>query len=1526
MPALITDPHLDTLLFWIDHDARIVDVNDQACRTLGYRREEMRSLTVFDVDADFARERWQAHWRELYLDRCMRFRTHYRHRGGTLIPVEVVADYIEVAGTGYNCTRVQCITPQRQTAQALRESEQRLSLALSLSGQGLFDLDLRTGRTLCNENYARMLGYEHAELELTPELWSSWLHPEERDRVLGLLEDCIRGLRDGYQAELRLRGRDGGWVWVAAAGRVVQRDAAGQAVRIIGTQLDITPRKQAEESAQARERRLTQQNDAFLFLLASSLLLRPDVIDPIREITEICAAITDADRIAVWVRRGDGQSCFECLDLYQRAQHRHSAGEVLDIKGLLAHVSHGQVLVVQDVGRDLRTRGAATDHLRRHDIRALLGVPVWRHGRVYGWLSFEQVGAARAWTGEDERLAASMAALLLFCFEASERRQAEDALRESEERFRSIFEHAPLGVALVSGADARISATNPEFRSLLGYSDEQLGTMVVSDLTHPADLHQDLVQYRALLAGQIPSYRMEKRYLRRDGTVVWADLTVSAIRDAAGLPCYALGMVADITPRKQAETALRASQALLDHIIDQSPLPIVIYDRGGSIVRANQALLDIFGLADQPQVLAAYNLFQDQQLQEDGLLGRLERVFQEGEAVRLESRYDASRLRSGGGELQPRYFDLDSTLFPVRDDSGEITHVVLYHLDITERRAAEAELTAQARFLADLDRISRILTGRGRDADVMRALAEEILDIFQADRVFFLHPCDPDAPSFRVRMEVCRPEWSGVFADGRPPGLDGVEVTPEDSFRRDVRVLLDHAGPLAMSFAGAAEVPEMVRRHGIQSQMLVVLHPQADQPWLLGIHQCAYDRRWTEAEQRLFQAIAERVSDALSGYLLLERLQESEQRYRAVFESTHDAIIVHDDQGAILAVNDSMSKLYRLDQQEASTLGIPDLSAPENPVGQLAAMWARVARGDVLQFEWITKRPGDAIGFPVEVVLRAIQFGGRDCILANVRDITERKQAEAALRQSEERFSKAFRVSPAPMVISTIDEGRFLDVNDRWMTLLGYSRAETIGHTSLDIGLWIDADVRARLIADIRLAGGCRDAPVRYRTKSGDVLDVLWSAEIIRLDGQEVLLSLIHDVTERKRAEKALRLAELSIMRSSDAIFWITPAGRFLNVNDQACESLGYRRDELLGMAVWDIDPEFPASRWEEHWQRTRQVNRRRFETLHRRKDGRVFPVEVTANYIDFDGEHYDFAFVRDISEQKRAAAELERYREHLEELVDERTRALQQANAELRQAMTQLVQSEKLAALGNLVAGVAHELNTPLGNARVVASALGDQVREFAVVLGSGALRRSQLSEFLQRACEAVDLLERNSVRAADLIGHFKQVAVDQTSMRRRRFDLAQTVEEVLITLRPTFKRTEHRVEVTIPPELELDSYPGALEQVIANLVGNSLEHGFPGLACGRIRISAEPIDPARLRLSYADDGVGIAEELIDRIFEPFFTTRLGQGGSGLGLYIVYSLVTGALGGTIDVASRPGQGVCFTLTLPRTCPDHQTA
>ncbi len=333
------------------------------------------------------------------------------------------------------------------------------------------------------------------------------------------------------------------------------------------------------------------------------------------------------------------------------------------------------------------------------------------------------------------------------------------------------------------------------------------------------------------------------------------------------------------------------------------------------------------------------------------------------------------------------------------------------------------------------------------------------------------------------------------------------------------------------------------------------------------------------------------------------------------------------------------------------------------------------------------------------------------------------------------------------------------------------------------------------------------------------------------------------------------------------------------------------------------------------------------YDWRHRRPDGSEFDAEVHLTRFGPEDSPLLLASLFDVTERKAATAALQRMNEALESRVAERTHDLAASNAELsatveqlRRAQVELVRSERLASLGSLVAGVAHELNTPLGSALLVATTLGDGIEELRRKLESGELKRSTLDTFLEQQAEAQALIVRNARRAAELIGRFKQVAVDQTSEQRRRFDLAEVVDEIIGTLQPRLRKTPHHVVVDIAPGITMDSFPGPLGQVVTNLVMNALLHGL-GDRPGHVRVVAEGRNGEHVALSVSDDGVGIPPEHLSRIFDPFFTTKLGEGGSGLGLHIVYSLVQRSLGGRIDVESIPGGGARFTVVIPTIAP-----
>jgi signal transduction histidine kinase len=244
------------------------------------------------------------------------------------------------------------------------------------------------------------------------------------------------------------------------------------------------------------------------------------------------------------------------------------------------------------------------------------------------------------------------------------------------------------------------------------------------------------------------------------------------------------------------------------------------------------------------------------------------------------------------------------------------------------------------------------------------------------------------------------------------------------------------------------------------------------------------------------------------------------------------------------------------------------------------------------------------------------------------------------------------------------------------------------------------------------------------------------------------------------------------------------------------------------------------------------------------------------------------------------------------------------------------MTETEKMKALGTLVSGVAHEVNTPVGVAVTAASSLHDDVARLRDIYTRGTMRKSDLEDFVKHADEAGTVLLRNLERASDLIQSFKQVAVDQSSEAKRRINMRQYLHEILTSLDPYLKRTAIRYRIDCADAIEIDCYPGALAQIVTNLVMNAVMHAYGTGQAGQLVMAVETMRD-RVRLTFRDDGKGIPQEIIGKIFDPFFTTRRGSGGSGLGLHIVYNLVTQQLDGTIRCESEIGKGTIFVIEWP---------
>jgi PAS domain S-box-containing protein len=443
---------------------------------------------------------------------------------------------------------------------------------------------------------------------------------------------------------------------------------------------------------------------------------------------------------------------------------------------------------------------------------------------------------------------------------------------------------------------------------------------------------------------------------------------------------------------------------------------------------------------------------------------------------------------------------------------------------------------------------------------------------------------------------------------------------------------------------------------------------------------------------------------------------------------------------------------------------------------------------------------------------------------------------------------------------------------------------------------------------------------------------------------RELTETLENQIKAQRATEIELALLnrqnELILNSVAEGIFGVDVEGSITFINTTAEKLTGYRRADVFGIP-------YP------HFFRQTREDGSRFDPaqcpIHAsfkdgkyhisrheifvREDGTSFPMHLaSAPIIEDDTVIGAVALFKDITEELRSQQEKKKADQQLrvltatlDERVKKRTAQLNTANTDLlntldqlQKTQTQLVESEKMASLGALVAGVAHEINTPVGIAYTAATHLDKETGLLLDLYRSGRMKRGDFEEFLNTCQESTTLLQSNLNRAGELIRSFKQVAIDQSAEAKRTFNLRRYTNEVLLSLRPLLKKTRHEVRLKCDDQLQLSSYPGAFSQILTNLITNSIAHAFPEDGEGTIRLDFSR-DGDLLSFEFSDDGRGIAENDLAHVFEPFFTTSRNRGGSGLGLHIIYNIVTQKLRGTITCRSELGKGTVFVLRIPLT-------
>jgi PAS domain S-box-containing protein len=447
--------------------------------------------------------------------------------------------------------------------------------------------------------------------------------------------------------------------------------------------------------------------------------------------------------------------------------------------------------------------------------------------------------------------------------------------------------------------------------------------------------------------------------------------------------------------------------------------------------------------------------------------------------------------------------------------------------------------------------------------------------------------------------------------------------------------------------------------------------------------------------------------------------------------------------------------------------------------------------------------------------------------------------------------------------------------------------------------------------------GLCQKITQLQRDKAD--LEVLMELNIAHSDFiEESLLNKVESTL--RESERRFRLISetipvpmiVTLVANGEIVYANEPAGALFGISDKA----------LLGRKITDFYPPLERNPLPEGLLVSPGPNSNSELQVQGNDHIRRWVV-LFARFLTFDNQPCLLNVLYDLTERKQAEEKIRTLNEALEQRVKERTAELEQANLALTQSLEtlkitqeQLIQAEKAVALTGLVAGIAHEINTPIGIGVTSSSYLEQRTREIKDLYAIGQMKRSDLESYLQAAQEATLMILRNLQRAADQIKSFKQVAVEQTISEKKPFNLKTYIENLVVSMLPKIRDTQHTITVHCPDNLEITSYPGAFSQILTHFMMNTFIHGFEHKTQGEIVLGIVR-EPHLLKIRYRDNGRGIEEQERLRIFDAFYTTKRGQGGTGLGLYIVYNLVTQQLKGDITCESTPGAETSFLIRIP---------
>ena len=1155
----------------------------------------------------------------------------------------------------------------------------------------------------------------------------------------------------------------------------------------------------------------------------------------------------------------------------------------------------------------------------------------------------------------------------------TERERATEALRTSEDKFRKIL-MSVADVAWTSDRNGRTLYISPKVQAVLGYSKQEIsaaGSTLRLGLIHPGDFGRVKKNYLALFDQNTP-FDEEYRIRRKDGTWIWIHDHATGTHEENGV-LYADGAFSDISARKQGEAELQSKTAFLEALANSTIDGILVVGNRDRLLH-NQKFVDLFQVApsllaekeDGPMLEYIASLMKDR----EAFLARIKYLYRHPD----ETSRDEIELKDG------RFFDRYSAA--VVDKNGAYHGRIWTFRDITERKQDEQKLRRSQTYLAEAQKLSHIGSWAWKTNQ-----RESVYWSEEHYRIFGLEPGDGIVP-FQMSLAGIHPDDLPGFirtvqqsmAEKKDYEADARIVLPDGSIRSIHGIghpILDESGELVEFLGLSHDVTERKKNEDMLQQLsmaveqspasVLITDPEGRISYVnrkftevtgyqpaevLGMTPQilksgltppeTYRALWAAIKQGLewrgefcnqkkngelfWEAVTIRpildASGAITHFLALKediterrRAERELQLTQFSVEHASDSIFWVNPEGRIVYANEGACRSLEHSREELLSLSVADIN-PLFPKKVWGTFWEDLKREGSMRLETLHKTKHGRT-FPIEIMANRVEFDGQEYCFAFVRDISERRRAEEELRSSRQMLQSILDAIPQ-RVFWKDRNCVYSGCNRPFATDAGLdSPAAIVGKSDFDLA-W--KDVAELYRADDEQVMNAQAPNLNYhecqiRPDGSELWLQTNKLPLVDLEGNVTgIVGTYDDITERKLAERQLRLTTHSLEIASDGVLWADADARIVYANQAACRNLERSREELLSLSIPDIAPPFSMEDWRAHWQQLKTAGVVNLDATQTSKSGRVFPVEVTANYLEFDGQEYSFAFVRDTSERR----ELE----------------------------GQLRQAQKLEGIGQLAAGIAHEINTPTQfvtdnltflrdswkSTHALLEAYRDAIKSSAQTLPADLV--AQL-EAVEKSCDldfvvsevprAIDQSLDGAHRVAEIVRAMKEFS-HPDSVEKTATDLNKGVVSTITVARNEWKYVADvatRLDETLP---HVVCYPGDVNQVVLNLVVNAahaIKEKMHDREKGKITVCTRMRgDFAEITVS--DNGTGIPEKIRTRIFDPFFTTKEVGKGTGQGLSLAHAVVVKKHGGKLWFETETDRGTTFFINLPIKPPDRE--